>query len=203
MLAAQSSSVSGIVFTVAVLATSLALVPSGTGPGPVEAIRGVRSAIARSRRYWQISRIAVRHGLRPYLRGRRRDQDAPGGQAALALSLRRALEEGGIRATVEQDLDILLRLAVRLERRAHWARAVGAVGLARGFAGAMREELDFRIEARNMAAVAATWPGQQKAIGHGVSVVLPAVHAALCSEQVLVIEWLDGGQPARGRTADR
>jgi hypothetical protein len=168
MLAAQSSSVSGIVFTVAVLATSLALVgglawasrrllglpvgalraliagllgfvvayllgrslraaqpghavafftvalgvplvvamifivvaealvPSGTGPGPVEAIRGVRSALARSRRYWQISRIAVRHGLRPYLRGRRRDQDAPGGRAALALSLRRALEEGGL-----------------------------------------------------------------------------------------------------------
>ena len=47
-----------------------ALVPSGAGPGPVEVVRGVRSAVARSRRYWQISRIAVRHGLGPYLRGR-------------------------------------------------------------------------------------------------------------------------------------
>ena len=73
-----------------------ALVPSGTGPGPLEVIRGVLSAVTRSRRYWQISRIAVRHGLGPYLRGRRRVEDAPSGRAALALSLRQALEEGGV-----------------------------------------------------------------------------------------------------------
>jgi ubiquinone biosynthesis protein len=262
------------------------LVPSGTGPGPLEVIRGVRSAVARSRRYWQISRIAVRHGLGPYLRGRRRGADADGGRAALALSLRRALEEGGvtftklgqllstrrdllpeefiselaqlqdraepapweqveeviaqslgapgqvfaelqqepaaaasiaqvhrarlrcdggvdaevavkvqrpgIRATVEQDLDILQRLAARLERRARWARAVGAVGVARGFAAAMREELDFRVEARNTAAVAAAWPGQQRVVRGSVSVTLPAVYEQLCTEHVLVIEWLDG-----------
>jgi ubiquinone biosynthesis protein len=263
-----------------------ALVPSGTGPGPLEVIRGVRSAAARSRRYWQISRIAVRHGLGPYLRGRRRGEDGDGGRAALALSLRRALEEGGvtftklgqllstrrdllpeefiaelaqlqdraepapweqveeviaqslgapgqvfaelqqepaaaasiaqvhrarlrrdggvdaevavkvqrpgIRATVEQDLDILQRLAARLERRARWARAVGAVGVARGFAAAMREELDFRVEARNTAAVAAAWPGQQRVVRGSVSVTLPAVYEQLCTEHVLVIEWMDG-----------
>jgi ubiquinone biosynthesis protein len=262
------------------------LVPTGTGPGPLEVIRGVRCAIARFRRYWQISRIAARHGLGPYLRGRRRGEDAARGQAALALSLRRALEEGGvtftklgqllstrrdllpeefiselsrlqdraeqapweqveevitqslgapgqvfaelrqepaaaasiaqvhkarlrrdggvdaevavkvqrpgIRATVEQDLDILQRLAVRLERRARWARAVGAAGLARGFAASMREELDFRVEARNTAAVAVTWAGQQRAVGDGASVTLPAVYEELCTEHVLVIEWLDG-----------
>ena len=264
-----------------------ALVPSGTGPGPLEVVRGVRSAVARSRRYWQISRIAVRHGLGPYLRGGRRGEDAARGRAALALSLRRALEEGGvtftklgqllstrrdllpdefiselarlqdraepapweqveeviaqslgaptgqvfaelqqepaaaasiaqvhkarlrcdggvdaevavkvqrpgIRATVEQDLDILQRLAVRLERRARWARAVGAVAVARGFAAAMREELDFRVEARNTAAVAANWAGQQRVVKGSVSVMLPAVHEQLCTEHVLVIEWLDG-----------
>ena len=38
------------------------------------------------------------------------------------------VQRPGIRATVEQDLDILLRLAVRLEDRAQWARAVGAAG---------------------------------------------------------------------------
>jgi ubiquinone biosynthesis protein len=48
------------------------LVPSGTGPQPVGLIRGTRSALARSRRYSQITRIAVQHGLGPYLRGRRR-----------------------------------------------------------------------------------------------------------------------------------
>jgi ubiquinone biosynthesis protein len=41
----------------------------------------------------------VRHGLGPYLRGRRRGEDATGGRAALALSLRRALEEGGVTFT--------------------------------------------------------------------------------------------------------
>ena len=264
-----------------------ALVPSGTVPQPVDMVLGARRALARSRRYSQISRIAVRHGLGPYLRGRGRREDETGGRAALARSLRQALEEGGvtfvklgqlmstrrdllpeefiselaqlqdraepapwerveqvitqslgapvgevfaelqpepaaaasiaqvhrawlrcgdgpdaevavkvqrpgIRSTVEQDLDILLRLADALEDRARWARAVGTAGVARGFAAAMREELDFRVEARNMAAVAATWPDQQRAVGGSVTVVLPAVHEQLCTEYVLVIEWLDG-----------
>src|SRR5215813_13663377 len=270
------------------LVVAEALVPSGMVPQPLEVIRGTRQAVARSRRYGQISRIAVRHGLGPYLRGRGlRRGDAAGGREALAQSLRRALEEGGvtftklgqllstrrdllpeefiselaqlqdragpapweqvekviaeslgvpagqvfaelqpepaaaasiaqvhkarlrdgegpgtevavkvqrpgIRATVEQDLDILLRLAARLEDRARWARAVGTADVARGFAAAMREELDFRVEARNMTAVAATWAGQQRAASNSVSVVLPALHERLCTEHVLVIDWLDG-----------
>ena len=264
------------------------LVPSGAVPQPVELIRAARSSLARTRRYSQISRIAVRHGLGPYLRGRRlRRADAAGGRAALAASLRRALEEGGvtftklgqllstrrdllpeefiselgqlqdraeparweqvegviaaslgvsteqvfaelnpvptaaasiaqvhkarlrrgdgpdaevavkvqrpgIRATVEQDLDILLRIAARLESRTRWARTYGVVALAEGFAAAMLEELDFRVEARNMAAMAATWPAQQHAVGEGVLVALPALHDQVSSEHVLVIEWLDG-----------
>jgi ubiquinone biosynthesis protein len=269
------------------LVVAEALVPSGTAPGPVEMARGLRRALARSRRYSQISRIAVRHGLGPYLRGRRlRGPDAAGGRAALAVSLRRALEEGGvtftklgqllstrhdllpeeftselarlqdraeparweqaeqviaqslgepaeqvftelqpepaaasiaqvhkarlrsgtgpgaevavkvqrphIRAGVERDLDIVLRMAARLEIRARWARAVGAAALARGFAAAVREELDFRVEARNMAAIAATGPGQQRASSGTVPVVLPAVHEHLCTEHLLVTGWLDG-----------
>ncbi len=297
----------GIPLIVAMLFIVMAevLVPSGTLPQPVEMLRGTRKALARSRRYAQISRIAVRHGLGPYLRGRRvRGADAAGGRAALAQSLRKALEEGGvtfiklgqllstrsdllpeefttelaklqdraepapwaqvaeviaeslgsppeevfaelqtepaaaasiaqvhkarlrcgtgpdaevavkvqrpgIRTGVERDLDILLRLADRLEDRARWARAVGTAGVARGFAAAIREELDFRIEARNMAAVAATWPDQQRAVGRGVSVVMPAIHGELCTEHVLVIEWLDGvnlraaGQQIDDRGLDR
>ena len=270
------------------LVAAEALVPTGTGPGAVEVIRGTRRAIARSRRYSQISRVAVRHGLGPYLRGRRlRRADAAGGRAALAVSLRRALEEGGvtftklgqllstrrdllpdefiselsqlqdraepapweqveelivqslgvpagqvfaeldpvpaaaasiaqvhkarlrsgdgpdaevavkvqrpgIRATVEQDLDIVLRIAAKLESRTRWARTYGLVALSQGFAAAMREELDFRVEARNMAAMAANWPAQQRAVGGSVPVTLPALHDQLSSEHVLVIEWLDG-----------
>jgi ubiquinone biosynthesis protein len=79
-----------------------ALVPSGTWPGLMESVRGTRRAVARSRRYSQISRIAVRHGRGPYLRGPRRGpaaadgQAGPGGRAALARSVRQALEEGGV-----------------------------------------------------------------------------------------------------------
>ncbi len=277
-----------LIVAMVVIVAAEALVPSGTVPQPVEVVLGTRRALARSRRYSQISRIAVRHGLGPYLHGRgRRGEDEAGGRAALARSLRQALEEGGvtftklgqlmstrrdllpeefiseltrlqdraepapweqveevitqslgapaervftelqpepaaaasiaqvhkarlrcadgpdaevavkvqrpgIRSTVEQDLDILLRLADTLEDRARWARAVGTAGVARGFAAAMREELDFRVEARNMAAVAATWQDQQRAVSGSISVVLPAVHEQLCTEHVLVIEWLDG-----------
>jgi ubiquinone biosynthesis protein len=265
-----------------------ALVPTGAGPQPVELVLRARRSIARSRRYAQISRILVRHGLSPYLQGRSlRGWETAEGRTAIAVSLRRALEEGGvtfvkfgqllstrrdllpeeftdelsrlqdrakpapweqveelisrslgaptrevfaelrpepaaaasiaqvhkaslrceaspsaavavkvqrpeIRATVEQDLDILLRLAARLEAHARWARAVGAVGVARGFGAAIREELDFRVEAQNMAAMAATWKTQQRVVGRRVPVVIPAVHEELCTEHVLVIEWLDG-----------
>jgi ubiquinone biosynthesis protein len=58
-----------LIVAMAFLVAAEVLVPSGTGPGPLEVIRGVRSAVARFRRYWQISRIAARHGLGPYLRG--------------------------------------------------------------------------------------------------------------------------------------
>jgi ubiquinone biosynthesis protein len=70
---------------------------------------GTRRAMARARRYSQITRIAVRHGLGPHLRGRRTrgaatsgaatSDAATSGRAALAASLRRALEEGGVTFT--------------------------------------------------------------------------------------------------------
>jgi ubiquinone biosynthesis protein len=239
---------------------------------------GLRGWVAHARRYSQISRIAIRHGLSPYLRGRRRAElDAPGARARLAISVRQALDEGGvtfvklgqvlstrpdllplefteelgrlqdqatpapwnqveqvlaaelggppdevfarfdrqplaaasvaqvhaarlrsgaevvvkvqrpgIRSVVERDLDIVARLASRLESGTRWARSIGTRDLANGFAAAIREELDFRIEAGNMAAVAAA--------GHGVdgTVRVPVPHAPLCTERVLVMQRLDG-----------
>jgi ubiquinone biosynthesis protein len=262
----------------AFLVIAEALVPSGSLPGPLEWRRALRGRVARARRYSQISRIAIRHGLSPYLRGRRRAElDAPGARARLAISVRQALDEGGvtfvklgqvlstrpdllplefteelgrlqdqatpapwnqveqvlaaelggppdevfarfdrqplaaasvaqvhaarlrsgaevvvkvqrpgIRSVVERDLDIVARLASRLESGTRWARSIGTRDLANGFAAAVREELDFRIEAGNMAAVAAA--------GHGVdgTVRVPVPHAPLCTERVLVMQRLDG-----------
>jgi ubiquinone biosynthesis protein len=61
----------------------------------------------------------------------------------------------GIETVVAWDLDIVDRLARRLQRSTLWGRGVGAVDLSNGFAEALREELDLRIEAQNMTAVAA------------------------------------------------
>src|ERR671931_211054 len=229
------------------LVVAEALVPSGSLPGPLEWRRRLRGRIARTRRYAEITRIALRHGLLPYLRGRGRARlDAPQGRAELARSVRQALDEGGvtfvklgqvlstrrdllpaeavaelgrlqdraapaaweqvetvlteeldgspgevfaaierrplaaasvaqvhaarlhdgsevvvkvqrpgIRQVVDRDLDIVARLARTLDRDTAWARSIGVRDLAGGFADAVREELDFRIEAGNMAGVAA------------------------------------------------
>ncbi|HEY2443681.1 MAG TPA: AarF/UbiB family protein [Streptosporangiaceae bacterium] len=92
-----------------------------------------------------------------------------------------------VSAVVRRDLDIVARLAARLQNSTSWGRGVGAVELARGFADALREELDLRIEARNMTSVAAAAAGRDSA---GVRV--PTPYLPLCGENVLVMERLDG-----------
>jgi ubiquinone biosynthesis protein len=67
--------------------------PGGLGLGR---LRAAYARVSRARRYSQISRIAIKHGLGRYLAGRREPGLAPGRQAKLARSLRRALEEGGV-----------------------------------------------------------------------------------------------------------
>jgi len=246
-------------------------VPSGGGLGVVGRLRSLRRRMARARRYSQISRIAVKHGIGQYLVGRRGDELR---HAVLARSLRRALEDGGVtfvklgqvlstradllppafidelsrlqdqvspvdpdeiehelvaslgqpldevfaefdreplatasiaqvyRArlhtgedvvvkvrrpgidrVVVRDLDIIGRVAASLQLRAGWARSLGVVDLADGFAAALTEELDFRVEARNIAAVAAA---------DSSAVTLPTVHTELSGERVLVMHRLDG-----------
>ncbi|TDP92129.1 ABC1 kinase family protein [Labedaea rhizosphaerae] len=64
--------------------------PAASRTSAFSFVRSLRGRFVRSRRYGQIMRIAVRHGLGPALRGRRQH-----GSARLARSLRLALEEGG------------------------------------------------------------------------------------------------------------
>ncbi|MGH3154933.1 MAG: ABC1 kinase family protein [Streptosporangiaceae bacterium] len=122
----------------------------------------------------------------------------------------------GVTSLVERDLDIIGRLARRLRARAPWARSMGVVTLADGFAAALREELDFRVEARNLAAViaAAGPPGQHGEDarpgqdGQG-DVVIPAAYHDLSTRRVLVMQRLDGvavskaGPALAGGTIDR
>ncbi len=100
------------------------------------------------------------------------------------------VQRPGIGEPVERDLDILLSMARTLEARAAWARAFGVLDLAEGFAEALREELDFRVEARNTTTVAAALerPGPEKQ----PIVRIPRVFAQFSTRRMLVLEWLDG-----------
>ncbi|MEO6088580.1 MAG: AarF/UbiB family protein [Umezawaea sp.] len=94
------------------------------------------------------------------------------------------VQRPGVRKVTEGDLDIVARLARTLQERTRWGRAMGVLDLANGFSAALREELDFRLEAQNLAAVAAASAGQD--------VGLPEVHEDLCTARVLVMGRLTG-----------
>jgi len=94
----------------------------------------------------------------------------------------------GIMTQVERDLDIVGRLAATLQRSTNWGRNIGAVDLADGFSVALREELDLRVEARNIAIVAAATAAR----GGERELHIPVVYPALSSERVLVMERIIG-----------
>ena len=239
----------------------------------VSAVRAYRQWRQRTKRYSQITRIAMRHGLGAYLSGRRnpsrqqraelarrlrlaldeaggafvklgqilstrrdllpdelvaelgqlqdranpvawdeiqrrlaKELGSPAGQmfaqvesrpvaaASIAEVHRARLRSGeqvvvkvrrpGIEEIVDRDLDIALRLANVLHRRTTWAGAIGIRDLAQGFAVALTEELDFTIEARNLASVAATTRSDVVAV--------PGTHLELSGPRVLVMDYLDG-----------
>jgi ubiquinone biosynthesis protein len=96
------------------------------------------------------------------------------------------VQRPGVRALVEGDLDILRSITAAVEERAPWVRDMGAAELADGFSAALLEELDFGVEARNIASVS-------KALVDRDSVIrIPAVHESLSTSRVLVLEWMEG-----------
>jgi ubiquinone biosynthesis protein len=91
------------------------------------------------------------------------------------------------RAQVTTDLDILERLAADAERRTEWARDYGASALAAEFARALREELDYRVEAANTEMLrGAIERSQSPALN------IPAVYNDLSTSRMLVLERADG-----------
>jgi len=94
------------------------------------------------------------------------------------------VQKRSARAQVTADIDIVQRLARRLDTSTAWGRSVGVLELADGFTQSLLEELDYTIEADNMAAVAAAGEAEQ--------VTIPHVYADLSSATVLVMQRLSG-----------
>jgi ubiquinone biosynthesis protein len=86
---------------------------------------------------------------------------------------------------VRRDLEILQRLAGRLERRTPWARDLRLSEVARAFADNLTGELDFQAEARNLAAVGSAVRRHQRFL-------VPQAVAALTRRRVLVMDSIEG-----------
>lgn len=104
----------------------------------------------------------------------------PGGEEVVV-----NVQRSDAHAQVTADLDIVLRLARWMESRTLWARQVGLVALASGFARSLEEELDFTLELRNVQAVAASAADSR-------SVRVPTVHPQWSTGRLLVMERLPG-----------
>jgi len=95
------------------------------------------------------------------------------------------VQRPGIAAAVERDLLVLAELARTAETRTAWGADYHVSELTGEFAERLREELDFRLEARNATEIAAD-------LGAMPRVRIPKVYQELSTARVLVLEWLDG-----------
>lgn len=94
----------------------------------------------------------------------------------------------GVAPSIRRDVEIALRFARTIERSLPQARELGMRAVAEQYAADLIRQLDFGIEARNLAALrslAARGPGAD-------DVRLPALVDELSSSEVLVMEYLDG-----------
>ena len=101
-----------------------------------------------------------------------------------------------IQDIIGQDAQLFLSVAGALEtlqiqgqqRRLIQADLTGAI---QEFMSRLNEELDYRIEARNLQEFASLYCHRVNP-GASVQVVVPQLYPALCTKRVLVMEWIDG-----------
>ena len=91
----------------------------------------------------------------------------------------------GIEESVAVDLSVLEELGRVVETRTSWGADYHVMDLVDEFSSRLREELDFRIEARNARAIGSSLPS-------GSRISVPEVYEDLSTSRVLVMEWLDG-----------
>lgn len=97
------------------------------------------------------------------------------------------VQRPGVRRILENDCDIIVRMAKRLERSTRWGRQLGIHDLAVGFQQAMTEEVDYQAELANLAAIGSVMDSSPTA-----TVRVPAVYPQWSTSRIIVVERVDG-----------
>jgi ubiquinone biosynthesis protein len=98
------------------------------------------------------------------------------------------VQRPGIVPLVERDVDITRRIAKRLGETTTWGRQFGIEALAASLTDNLLDEIDYRIEATNVAALAAT----QERHPPARRLRIPRLFRTLSTRRVLVMEYIDG-----------
>ncbi len=97
------------------------------------------------------------------------------------------IQRPGIRQMIETDLDILEALADRLHERSNDLKIYDLPNLVRVTRRNLLREIDFKREARNIQIARKFSAGTD-------DVYIPEVYMHLCSEKVLITEYIDGAK---------
>jgi ubiquinone biosynthesis protein len=95
------------------------------------------------------------------------------------------IQRPDIAATIETDLQILYNLVSLVERRFKWAENYQVVEMVVEFSKSLRNELDYRIEARNIKKIAKQFPDQPH-------FYIPKVYEDYSTKKVLTTEYIEG-----------
>ncbi len=96
-----------------------------------------------------------------------------------------------VKEIMRDDLDILVEFANWITEKSTWAESMGFRELAVGFAVALKEEVDFDIEARNTIQVANL---MKKTV---LPVEIPRVHLTYSNQNMLVMDYVEGKSVAQ------
>lgn len=97
------------------------------------------------------------------------------------------VQRPGAAQQVAADVDIIVRLAQRIEDRTSWGREFGALSLATGFARSLSDELDYRIEFQNTRQV-----GSAVAAARTDLLMVPRVYEIGSSKRLLTMDRIEG-----------
>lgn len=91
-----------------------------------------------------------------------------------------------VKDIMREDLSILMEFANWITSKSQWAESLGFLDLAEGFASSLREEIDFKIEARNMTQISNVMKKSD------LMVNIPKIYDEYSNENILVMELAPG-----------